>query len=133
MLSKLIARLNSSKLLLGLAMLMLNIGSKYIEVTLSPSQIAVLKGGLAREMLIFAMAFMGTQELPLSLLITAAFVILSDHLLNEDSPYCIAPSYFHDKKKKSTHVESVSAEEEQKAVEVLVRARKQRESWWSKQ
>lgn len=133
MLKRIIAWLNRSKLLLGLAMLMLNIGSKYIEVTLSPSQISALRGGLAREMLIFAMAFMGTQDLPISLILTASFVILSDHLLNEDSPYCVAPAYLHDLRRGGEHTTLVSHDEEKKAIEVLAKARKQREEWWNGQ
>lgn len=133
MIQKIIASLNSSKLLLGLAMLMLNIGSKYIEVSLSPSQISALRGGLAREMLIFAMSFMGTQDLPISLMLTASFVILSDHLLNEESPYCVAPAYLHELKQRAANQAPVTHEEEKNAISVLKRAREQRNTWWNGQ
>ena len=133
MIQKIIASLNSSKLLLGLAMLMLNIGSKYIEVSLSPSQISALRGGLAREMLIFAMSFMGTQDLPISLMLTASFVILSDHLLNEESPYCVAPAYLHELKQRAAYQAPVTHEEEKNAISVLKRAREQRNTWWNGQ
>jgi hypothetical protein len=37
------------------------------------------------------MAWLGTREIYPSLLLTAAFVVLSEHLFNEESPYCIVP------------------------------------------
>ena len=55
--NEVIGFLNTSPLLAGLAMLMLNIGSKYEEVGLSKSQEEALRAGLAREMLIFAMVY----------------------------------------------------------------------------
>jgi hypothetical protein len=85
--------LNTSPILAGLAMLMLNIGSKYVEVGLSKSQEEALRAGLAREMLIFAMVYMGTKDIILSIIMTASFIVLSDHFFNEESSLCVCPSY----------------------------------------
>ena len=83
--------LNNSKLLAGLTMLLLNIGSKYIEIGFSKTQEQALRNGLARELLIFAVVFMATHDIIMSILLTAAFVVLSDFLLNEKSQFCIVP------------------------------------------
>ncbi len=37
------------------------------------------------------MAWLGTREIYAAVLLTAAFVILSEHLFNEESSYCIVP------------------------------------------
>jgi hypothetical protein len=37
------------------------------------------------------MAWMGTRDIYTSLVLTAVFTILSDHLFNEESPYCCVP------------------------------------------
>jgi hypothetical protein len=72
-------------------MIMLNIGSKYIEIGFSKTQEEALRAGLAREMLIFSMIFMATKDIIISILMTAAFVVMSDYLLNEKSKLCIIP------------------------------------------
>ena len=75
-------QLNKSKLFAGLAMLMLNIGSKYIVIELSPNQEAYFRNNIARQFLIFSIAWMGTRDILISLYITAAFTILTQFLLN---------------------------------------------------
>jgi len=72
-------------------MIMLNIGSKYIEIGFSKTQEEALRAGLAREMLLFSMVFMATKDIIISILMTAAFVVMSDHLLNDKSKFCIIP------------------------------------------
>jgi len=81
--------LNESKLFAGLAMIMLNVGSKYIEFGFSKSQEQWIKYNIGREILIFVITFTATHDLIISLLLTAAFVILSDTVFNENSKYCL--------------------------------------------
>jgi hypothetical protein len=70
---------------------MLNIGSKYIVIELSPNQEAYFRNNIARQFLIFSIAWMGTRDILISLYITAAFTILTQFLLNENSYFCILP------------------------------------------
>lgn len=83
--------LNNSKFFAGIIMIILNIGSKYITIKLSKTQESYLRNTFARQVLIFAVAWMGTKDIYLSLALTAIFVILSDYLLNEKSRMCIIP------------------------------------------
>ena len=85
--------LNDSKLFAGLVMIMLNIGSKYITIKLSKSQESYLRNTIARQLLIFSIIWMGTRDVLISIAMTAAFVVLTDHLFNEQSPYCIIPGH----------------------------------------
>jgi hypothetical protein len=87
--------LNISKLFTGLIMICLNIGSKFITVKLSPSQEEFMKNYVAREVLIFAVCWMGTRDILTSLLLTGAFFIVTEYLFHEDSSLCIAPSYLN--------------------------------------
>lgn len=80
---------NNSKLLAGLAMILLNIGSKYIEFDFSKTQEQWIKYNIGREILIFVITFTATHDIIISLLLTAAFVILSDTIFNENSKYCL--------------------------------------------
>ena len=81
--------LNNSKLLAGLAMLILNLFSKYIEINLSKTQEAYIRNSIGREILIFTILFIATHDILLSILLTAAFITLSNTIFHEDSRFCI--------------------------------------------
>lgn len=83
--------INSSKLFSGMVMIILNIGSKYITVKLSKSQEAYLGGEIARQLLIFSVIWMGTRDVLVSIGMAAAFFVLTQHMFNEESPFCIIP------------------------------------------
>jgi len=83
--------LNSSKFFAGVVMIMLNVGSKFISIQFSKSTEEYLKFSLSKQLLVFAMAWMGTRDIYTALGLTAIFVVLSDHLFNEESNYCIVP------------------------------------------
>ena len=80
---------NGSRFFAGLVMIMMNIGSKYVNLKLSKNQEQFLKGAIARQILIFSIIWMGTRDIITSLILTAVFVILTDHLFNEDSRFCL--------------------------------------------
>lgn len=86
--------LNSSKFFAGVVMIMLNIGSKFISIQFSKSTEEYLKYSITKQLLVFAMAWMGTRCIYTAIILTAAFVILSDHLFNEESQFCIVPQQY---------------------------------------
>ena len=123
-----LSHINTSKLFIGITMIMLNVGSKYVDFKFTKSQEKLLKEGLAREILIFAIVFMGTRDVVYAILLTAAFIILSEYAFNEKSKYCVIP----DRMKKITTVIDtnndgiISPEEEAKALDVLNKAERYR-------
>jgi hypothetical protein len=120
--------INTSKLFIGITMIMLNVGSKYVDFKFTKGQEKLLKEGLAREILIFAIVFMGTRDVLYAILLTAAFIILSEYTFNEKSKYCIIP----DRMKQITIMLDtnndgiISPEEEAKALDILNRAERYR-------
>jgi len=84
-------KFNNSKLLSGLAMLILNLFSKYVELNISKSQEAYIRNSITREILIFIVVFVGTKDIITSILLTSAFIILSNTVFNEKSKLCIMP------------------------------------------
>jgi len=110
-------------------MLLINVGSKYDEMGLSSSQEEALRNGLGRELLIFAMMFTGTRDIVVSILMTAAFVVLSNYLFNENSKYCIIPQQLrrlaHAADKNKDKI--VSAKEEADALRTLKLAETQKQ------
>lgn len=83
--------LNKSKFFAAFVMLMLNIGSRYIDVKFSKSQEHYLKNTLGKHILVFAVSWMGTRDIYMALIITILFIIFVDFILNEDSNMCIVP------------------------------------------
>lgn len=123
--------LNNSKFFAGLVMLMMNVGARYYTITLSKTQEDFIRYNLAREFIIFAMAWVATRDIITSIMITASFVILADYFFNEQSCMCVIPkSYIQKQQLIKSRVETekpVMPEEERKAIETLEKAKKQRE------
>jgi hypothetical protein len=86
--------LNDSKFFAGLVILTMNIGSKYISVELSKTQENYIKYSLGRQILIFAIIWMGTRDIVTSLIMTILFILFADYLFNEHSKYCIIPDQY---------------------------------------
>ena len=121
--------INESKFVIGIAMILLNIGSKYVDFKFTKSQEQMLRNGIAREILIFTIVFMGTRDILYAILLTSAFIVLSQYVFNEKSQYCLVPEKF---KKISALIDNnndsiVSPEEEAKALMTLKKAEKNRD------
>lgn len=83
--------LNNSKFFAGVIMILLNVGSKFISIQFSKSTEEYMKFSLSKQILVFAMAWMGTRDIYISLGLTAVFTILSEYLFNEESHLCVVP------------------------------------------
>jgi hypothetical protein len=117
--------INNSKLFTGLIMICLNIGSKFITVKLSPSQEEFMKNYVAREILVFAVCWMGTRDILTALVLTGAFFIITEYLFHEDSSLCIAPNYLK-KIKDSLDMNNdgiISQEEIDNAIKLLTKSK----------
>ena len=86
---KVLDPINTSQLLVGCAMIFLNVFSKYVDIKLSKVQERYIKNILTRELLIFCISFLATRNLVLSIVLTASFMVLAGHLFNEKSRFCI--------------------------------------------
>jgi hypothetical protein len=89
-----ILTLNGSKLFAGLVIITLNISSKFVTIKLSKSMEAYLKYTFSRDVLIFAMAWMGTRDIYIALLMTLLFKVCANYLFNENSRFCLLPEQF---------------------------------------
>jgi hypothetical protein len=83
--------LNNSKFFAGIIMILLNVGSKFIQIQFSKSSEEYMKYSVTKQLLVFSMAWMGTRDIYTALGLTAVFTILSDYLFNEESSLCIVP------------------------------------------
>lgn len=119
--------LDNSKLFAGLAMIMINVGSKFITIQFSKSTEEYLKYSVSKQLLIFSMGFLATRSVYTALILTIAFTLLSDHLFNDQSPYCVVPHKYRalidDTNAASTNVTEA---ELAAAISVMERAKKER-------
>ena len=122
--------LNTHPLFIGLMVIMLNIGSKYITIKLSKSQEQYIKNSLGRQFLIFAIMWSGTRDIVYAILLTGAFVAMSDYLFNEDSAYCVIPGYLRNYAEKCADKDDdnfVSPAEAEDAMQTLKKLKKQKQ------
>jgi hypothetical protein len=117
--------LNDSKFFAGLVILIMNIGSKYITVDLSKTQENYIKYSLGRQILIFAIIWMGTRDIVTSLIMTIIFILFADYLFNEHSRYCIIPEQYKELAIDAEgEINRVTQKEVNDAIKVLKLARK---------
>ena len=86
--------LNNSKLFAGLMIIILNIASKFVTIKLSKTVESYLKYTFSKQILVFAMAWMGTRDIYIALFITIVFTICIEFLFNEESQFCLLPESF---------------------------------------
>ena len=83
--------LSGNKYMLGLMILLINLGARYIGNEVSDFMHKVLNHKFARRFLIFLVLWMGTRDLVVAGVITISFIILVNTIFNENSNYCILP------------------------------------------
>jgi hypothetical protein len=89
-----IMNINNSKLFAGLMIITLNIASKFVTFKLGKTAETYLKYTFSRQILVFAMAWMGTRDIYVAGGLTIVFIILFDFLFNENSVFCVLPNDF---------------------------------------
>lgn len=124
-----IQAVNASKIFAGLMIIILNISSKFVNIKLSKSIESYLKNTFSKQILVFAIAWMGTRDIYIALIITIIFIICVDYLFNEESRFCCLPESFTNYHLELLDENKVSDEEIKKATEVLEKAKKQKESY----
>ena len=127
--------LNNSKFFAGIVMILLNVGSKFIQIQFSKSTEEYLKYSVSKQLLVFSMAWMGTRDIYTAISLTAAFTILSDCLFNEEHPLCIVPEKYRVLHKLIDSNEDgvVSDTEIAAAVALLEKAKKEKQQKIQKQ
>ncbi len=69
--------LNDNKLFLGIMLIILNIGSRHLVDELSTNPDEYNRNLVLRRIAVFAVCFVGTRDIVVSLLLTAGFIIIA--------------------------------------------------------
>ena len=88
--SEFITSLGNNKYFIGLVVLLMNVGGRFIELDIAKKHKKYLSTSkLLKRLIIFSIAFLATRDLIVSFTITAAFIVFVMHLFNDESEYCI--------------------------------------------
>lgn len=119
------AAVNQSKIFAGLMIITINIASKFVNFRLSKTTESYLKYTFSRDILIFAIMWMGTRDVIVAGSMTLIFMVIMDFLLNENSAFCILPESFTEHHIGKLDENTVISSDEIRTVEtVLEKAKK---------
>ena len=85
-------KLNNSKYFIGVMMILLNIGSKYLFDEFGELHNLLLTKKTIRRLMIFVIVFIAIRDVKVSIIITFLFIVIVLELCNEKSKYCIIPN-----------------------------------------
>jgi hypothetical protein len=92
-LSSTILLINSNPYIIGLFMLLLNLGGRFLSLELTKKQEAFLQAPWVRPLLFFTVIFIATRNLVAAFWVTLLFFFIIWVVANENSPYCMIPSW----------------------------------------
>ena len=118
MFDKYFLTLNQNKIFIGISMLLLNLGSRFLIEELSESQEDLFNNKVFRRIVLFSVIFIATKDIQTSFILTAAFIVFVQGLFNENSKYCIM-------RKSTFKNKGISKEEYNKAKHIVERFDKQ--------
>lgn len=79
--------INMNPYLLGFAYILLNLGGRFMVLSVSPGQEAFLQNIIFRPLLLYAIMFIGTRNLVVAFWLTLVILIVLHYLLNEESDW----------------------------------------------
>lgn len=85
----LLMTLNSNPYFIGLMMVLLNLGGRFISLEMSRGQEQFFQNPWIRRLLIFTVLFAGTRNIMVAFWMTLVIVLLIGYLFNENSSLCL--------------------------------------------
>jgi len=82
-----IGDINMNPYVLGLAYILLNLGGRFMVLSVTPAQEAFLQNIVFRPLLLFAIMFIGTRNLVVAFWLTMTVIFLLHYALNENSTW----------------------------------------------
>ncbi len=92
-LSLTIHSLNTNPYFIGMLMLLLNLGGRFLSMELTKKQEEFLQQRWLRPLIFFTVIFVATRNLAVAFWMTLALFLILWILANEKSPFCIIPSW----------------------------------------
>jgi len=81
--------INVNPYILGIAYIILNLGGRFMVMSVTPAQEAFLQNIVFRPLLLFAIMFIGTRNMIVAFWLTLVVLICLHYLLNEKSTWYV--------------------------------------------
>lgn len=88
-----IMSLNMNPYVIGVFMLLLNLGGRFLSLELTKKQEAFLQSSWIRPLIFFTVIFIATRNLVAAFWVTLLFFFIIWIIANENSPFCLIPSW----------------------------------------
>lgn len=114
---------NESKIFAALVILTLNLSSKFVSLPMSKTVESFVKNSFSQYILVFAMAWVGTRDVLISLFVTMVFGVFMEFIFNEKSAFCcLSEGFVSEQISKLNTEQVVSKEEFETASKILQKA-----------
>jgi hypothetical protein len=90
-----IHEINMNPYVLGIAYILLNLGGRFMVLSVTPAQEAFLQNIVFRPLLLFAIMFIGTRNLVVAFWLTLTILVILHYLLNENSSWYLLREWKH--------------------------------------
>jgi hypothetical protein len=85
--------INMNPYLLGIAYILLNLGGRFMVLSVTPAQEAFFQNIVFRPLLLFAIMFIGTRNLVVAFWLTLIILVTLHYLLNEESDWYLLKAH----------------------------------------
>jgi hypothetical protein len=89
-----IIRINRSPYFLAMMILIMSLGSKYLDIKFGFTISNLLNSEWTKILILFAIIWTTTRDIYISILTTSVFILLFEYLLHEESNLCIIPQKY---------------------------------------
>jgi hypothetical protein len=90
--------INTNPYIIGMFMLLLNLGGRFLALELTKKQEAFLQAAWVRPFIFFTVIFIATRNIVAAFWVTLLFFFIIWVVANENSPFCMIPSWCGDAK-----------------------------------
>jgi hypothetical protein len=112
--------LNNNNYFIGLMMILLNLGTKYLMQEFGMVIDYIFNQKLIRRLVLFTVFFVATRNIKVSIILTGIIIILTMELFNEKSQNCILPKKWLEK---FTNKDKFSKDEINNAIYILKKSK----------
>ena len=89
--------LNNNNYFIGLMMIFLNLGTKYLMQEFGGIIDYIFNHKIIRRLVLFTVFFIGTRNIKVSIILTGIIILLTMEIFNEHSQNCMLPQYLKEK------------------------------------
>ena len=108
-LSAAIMTFNTNPYLIGVFMILMNLGGRFLSLELTKKQEAIFQSAWVRPLIFFTVVFMATRNVVVAFWITLLLFFVLWVVANENSPFCMIPAWCGDadNKEKTNYLKNI--------------------------